>query len=179
LLSLVALPGIVWVGTPVIGGGRDVPTRIGAEWLEAPDGCRGPKLGRRSAVGSHAAQAGDQGSPRALRPPGTATQPSTLPAADLDTAPRPGEGHYLPTQDPEEPIKLAAAKGEMSVSEFMRAATLMMMVLDGNAHAMRTLGRGALRFTVDVWERIRGVVTGMDGYRSTAARQSRADRVGA
>lgn len=76
-------------------------------------------------------------------------------------------------------IKQAAAKAEMSVSEFMRGATLMMMVLDGNAHAMRMLGRGALRFTVDVWERVRGVVTGMEGYRSRAGRLNRRDRPGA
>jgi mobilization protein NikA len=74
-----------------------------------------------------------------------------------------------------EAIKHAAAKGEMSVSEFMRAATLMMLVLDGNAHAMKMLGRGALRLTVGVWERIRGVVGGLEGYKTAVARQGRGD----
>jgi uncharacterized protein (DUF1778 family) len=76
-----------------------------------------------------------------------------------------------------ESIKQAAAKAEMSVSEFMRAATLMMMVLDGNAHATRMLARGALRLTVEVWEKIRGVVG--EAYKTGTAKQSRGDRAGA
>jgi mobilization protein NikA len=67
-----------------------------------------------------------------------------------------------------EAIKQAAAKAEMSVSEFMRAATLMMMVLDGNTHAVKMLGRGALRVTVGVWEKIRGIVSA-ETPRSAAA----------
>ena len=62
------------------------------------------------------------------------------------------------TQADAEAIKRSAAKAEMNVSEFMRAATLTMMVLDGNDHALKLLARGALRVTVEVWERIRGVL---------------------
>jgi hypothetical protein len=68
-----------------------------------------------------------------------------------------------------EAIREAAARAEMSLSEFMRAATLMMMVLDGNPHALRMLARGALRLTSEVWEKIRGVVTSSDEYKTMVA----------
>ena len=68
-----------------------------------------------------------------------------------------------------EAIRQAAAKAEMSLSEFMRAATLMMMVLDRNPHALRMLARGALRLTSEVWEQIRGVVTTSDEYKAMVA----------
>jgi uncharacterized protein (DUF1778 family) len=64
-------------------------------------------------------------------------------------------------------IKKAAAKAEMTVSDFMRASTLMMMVLDANEHALKLLGRGALRVTVGVWERIREVVQPIQGKAAT------------
>jgi hypothetical protein len=64
-------------------------------------------------------------------------------------------------------IKKAAAKAEMTVSDFMRASTLMMLVLDGNDHALKLLARGALRVTVDVWERIRGVIPAIQGRAAT------------
>ena len=71
------------------------------------------------------------------------------------------------TEGDAEAIRKAAAKAEMTVSEFMRASTLMMMVLDANEHALKLLARGALRVTVEVWERIRGVVPAIQGKATT------------
>jgi uncharacterized protein (DUF1778 family) len=57
-----------------------------------------------------------------------------------------------------EAIKQAAAKHDMSVSEFIRAATLVWMAVDGDSHAVKLLARGALRVTVEVWEKVRAII---------------------
>ncbi len=58
-------------------------------------------------------------------------------------------------------IKRAAAAAEMTVSDYVRATTLVTMALDGDRHAVRMLVRGALRVSGDVWERIRHVIPGI------------------
>jgi hypothetical protein len=64
------------------------------------------------------------------------------------------------TEEDAEAIRLAANAEGLSVSEYMRAATLLHMALGGNKYALARLKTGAVRVTVQVWERVRGLFSG-------------------
>ena len=61
-----------------------------------------------------------------------------------------------------EAIRPAANSDGLTISEYMRAATLLHMVLGLNPYASREVKRGAVRVAVKLWERVRPLVLGRE-----------------
>jgi hypothetical protein len=56
-------------------------------------------------------------------------------------------------------IRRVAAKYDMPISDYLRSAALLHMALDGDGHAWAQLKRGVARLSLNVWDRIRVVLT--------------------
>ena len=62
-------------------------------------------------------------------------------------------------------IRKAAAKYDMPISDYVRAAALLHMALDGDGHAWAQLRRGVARLSLNGWDRIRVVLADVENAR--------------
>lgn len=76
------------------------------------------------------------------------------------------------TADEAKAFKEAASAESMSVSEYVRAATLMYMAMTGHKFALRLLARGALRVSADLGRVVVEWCT-TKGYLSEVSRAAR------
>jgi hypothetical protein len=57
-----------------------------------------------------------------------------------------------------EAIRAAAARDRMTISEYMRAATLLHMAIGGDGYALKAFGAGAVRLAMGVYDRVRATL---------------------